>query len=280
MFTSCILYSTQACNPNEKTHVSSNCRQYKECGQTGEEVTNTCPDGQVFNCLSNTCGSSVWPSCCQDDPDVNTYPVDTSCPINGLTMGNSGDCSKYNTCSDGDFIEMTCPANQHFDSKKTQCVDGPCVQPRALDVMPALNIIPASNNNTNSTNSTVIVCTKNEQKWANVDSCSTYFKCNYGNPVLKTCPLGSVYNCFFGRCSFLKYTNCCSNDAKSTAGLKSSFCYMRNKTVVDPRNNTQYFQCSGNTIVTRSCSNGTQYIPELFQCGNRSAYLNFLSVNV
>lgn len=267
-------------NVNGKSYVQDDCTKYNLCLASGKEVEESCPQGKFFNCLTNSCGSNIWPTCCYKDPKVNSYPVDKSCPTDGIATEDPNNCQRYFFCRNGQFIAGNCGSDEHFDAAESSCVDGRCENNRMINppvLVAGPRVVATKNTTTTTTVKPQILCTRNGQKWANVDDCNSYFSCEYGNPKLKHCLPFFSWNCFQDQCSMLKLRECCANDPNVNKGWANNFCWVQGKTALNPSNGTQYFFCENHKVISKKCNGTSVYIPELYKCGDRQLYIDLVN---
>lgn len=235
--------------------VQDQCTKYYDCQEV--PVVLSCPEGQYFDCLTQTCGTNVYYVCCGNDrsmPSFNSVLNTTPCK-EGTTVAFSYGIYK---CVNGSVVQSTCPDGTEFCDSSLHCYNassGPCDARAALpptytptDTAIAIEVGLAS----------FETCPSDYGIYNIADNCTSYYNCTSGSPFLYSCPEGYVFDCFNEVCSTKTYTYCCK-----TAG---SYSIIANNVLYSCKNyirqalswfsSTFYFTCSDNQLFYSACDSG------------------------
>lgn len=189
----CLLDEEQAYIPTGPFAKKCNCTHYYQCGNQGR-VENACPEGTVFNPVTNYCD---YP---ENVPECSETTLCTPEQYNlGTAFPNPEDCHSFHRCVNEDnkpnYLEtLPCEDGLVFDPELLYCNDpklvsgecgtnevGPC------DDLPISNIPYKIN-------------------------CTHYLKCGNGNAYLiGECPSGTYFNDNMGYCDWPHNVLDCSN---------------------------------------------------------------------
>lgn len=112
------------------------------------------------------------------------------------------------------------------------------------------------------------MCPNNSLTYTNVDDCQKYYQCHNKRLVIKTCPLGSYWNCFKETCSFNGFSSCCPY-ASNKPPISINSCVRVGRKVANPADCTSYFECGSDLkITTKTCANGMKFDYSTSQCSN------------
>lgn len=263
--------------------VANNCAKYSQCDSNGKITEYSCPTGLYYNCFNRKCQKTIFPPCCNDDPNINNIPeiTDSSCDINDVSIKNPYSCGEYYVCQNNLITGLVCKEGEEFDETIGRCIESyRCARKPLLRIQSDMRVnkiaaaTSSSSNTTNTTNSTIPVmdCDLNGLYYVNRNNCRSYYQCEYGTPVSKKCLFGLAYwNCFANICSPFKIKACC--DANST--VKNLICFNNGRAYPNPFNVTQYYLCEKFMIKPQTCDPGTVYVHRFYQCMTLDSAANY-----
>lgn len=123
------------------------------------------------------------------DPDAPT--VSCSGVTNFNFIASPMSCSNYYQCIDGRAYLLSCPANRHFNEERQTCLT-----PEMASCIVRRNDL--------------VSCEGVDNGWflRHPTSCSSYFQCINGSPVLVSCPRGLYFDERIQSCNYPIYVDC------------------------------------------------------------------------
>lgn len=87
---------------------------------SGNTYEISCPDGQYWSVENNYCDYAENVDC-ESEIGSGTEGPEEICSDDSVQIAHPTDCTKYLQCSGGVPVEMTCPADQHWNDDKKWC---------------------------------------------------------------------------------------------------------------------------------------------------------------
>jgi hypothetical protein len=179
-------------NPN-------NCRSYFQCN-SGQTIERECEFGYLFNSEYETCDEAHLVTCGRRiiPSEDSLAPEDffPQCPKRGIIYRNNPqDCSGYVICNEGVLTQHFCPQGQQFNRRTTEC-DTPenanCLASRIVN--PQTPVLPD--------------CSGDDEFFPDLGNCQRYFECEDGEPKMKTCGIGMVWDNTWQTCTEMNPNLC------------------------------------------------------------------------
>lgn len=178
------------------------CPEYYQCiNDVGYRMQ--CPRGLYFSpdqlrCMNPNeanCVIRVPPTPPTLPPPTTVNPDAPAVSCNGVTnfnfVASPVSCGNYYQCIDGRAYLLSCPANRHFNEERQTCL-----------TPEAANCIVQRND--------LVSCEGVDSGWflRHPTSCSTYFQCINGGPVLVACPRGLYFDERIQSCNYPSLVDC------------------------------------------------------------------------
>ncbi|EDV97898.1 GH17129 [Drosophila grimshawi] len=219
------------CQPGDTKIDEEDCTKYYACC-TGQFVLKTCSSGMYWNPQNSACetNNGECSNC------GSTSPPPLTC-TNGETQADSTDCTKYQLCTNGQFVSKSCATGNYWNSETSQCEtdNGQC--------------------NGNAP------CTNGETQADSTD-CTKYQLCTNGQFVSKSCATGNYWNSETSQCE--TDNGQCNGNAPCTNG----------ETQADSTDCTKYQLCTNGQFVSKSCATGNYWNSETSQCETDNGQCN------
>ncbi|XP_020802011.1 tenascin [Drosophila serrata] len=259
---------TPSCTDGELEIDPADCAGYLACSN-GTLVNKKCPNDTYFNNNTLTC-----------TPDLDG--VCLNCIEGSQRPEPSGDCTKYQICSGGRYVTVSCDAGDYWNSTLGKCVkdNGECngtpsCTDGELEIDPAdcAGYLACSNgtlvnkkcpNDTYFNNNTLtctpdldgvcLNCTEGSQRPEPSGDCTKYQICSGGKYVTVSCDAGDYWNSTLGEC--VKDNGECNGTPSCTDG----------ELEIDPADCAGYLACSNGTLVNKKCPNDNYFNNNTLTC--------------
>ncbi|RUS79636.1 hypothetical protein EGW08_012605 [Elysia chlorotica] len=237
---------------------ASDCSSYIVCNN--DRLTRaSCPVGQVFSPVHNSCGNYQTPSGCQNfglfQTQGDAHPTPTyKCPDSHGKFQDTNDCSGYYVCTNYQSHWYQCPNGQMFDPNNEVCsnIHNPvgCHAPGAGAV---------TSRGTGS-------CNQNNAISQDVNDCSKYFVCTNYILQSRTCPSGQLFDPSRSSCGYTQNPAGCTMPVYQRQGTFR--CNQANGQVQDTADCSRYYLCTNWDAQSLACPIGQLFDPNMGMCGS------------
>lgn len=189
-------------------------------------------------------------------------------PIPGLrnvlpyTLPVPGDCNKYYKCgSDGEAVELSCPANEEFHPVERTC-GAPTGRCHSVQVLPVPVPTPAVRIHDH------LCIGKAEGERVATDMCNSFVFCEGGVGYMRSCGSGLLFNTNAGYCDAAANVLC--RELIGPPQGSSPDCQGREGAMLaNPYDCSSFYVCQHNAALLYYCDNGLFYDSAIGGCNWR-----------